>query len=144
MAIVLTRVEPIGTRESTALVCGGGRSSMRAVSPVFPPDSEARGQRLRDIRVKLDLGLREAARCMHWSAANLSAIERGEMRLSYVDDGDGRVYDDDETVIGRIERACRVEAAVVRFRRTKREAASEGARVAEALDSAGMSGVGKA
>lgn len=85
MAIVLTRVEPIDQRESRAIVCErgclGARGEIRTVRmPVFPPDDEARGTRLHDLRVACGLGLREAARAVGLSPSVLSAVERGELR----------------------------------------------------------------
>ena len=80
----LHRVEPAGYREVPAIVCtaSAGARSVASVSrsPLFPADDEARGTRLHDLRVSLDLGLREAAFAIGVIPADLSAIERGELR----------------------------------------------------------------
>lgn len=81
--VLFTRVEPVGQREGTALVCRRGKAEVRAVAiDVFPADDEARGTRLHDLRVSLDLNLRQAAKRVGISAADLSAVERGELRPS--------------------------------------------------------------
>lgn len=70
-------VEPIGAREVTGFVCRengqGGYGSITL--PAYPPSPD--GERLRQKRNELDLGLREAAKRLRIKASELSDLENG-------------------------------------------------------------------
>lgn len=107
---VYTPNQPIGERTGTALVCGQGRAAVRAVAaPVYAPDVVERAERLRALRLRFDLSLREAAKELSMRGAELSAIETGEKSIDYDDCGDLEGF---ESVAMRVERAYRLAAAV--------------------------------
>lgn len=79
--IQLVPVLAIGTRTGGAFVTRQDGCSVEPMaSPVYPPDDESRGERLRLLRRTCDLTLREAAAALDLKAAEVSAIERGAAR----------------------------------------------------------------
>lgn len=90
--LILTEaVEPIGTRTVRGFACRADGSAINEwTEPEYPdyPD----GRALRQLRLDLQLILREAAAILGMSATDLSALERGRRRF----------------VQGSFERACEV------------------------------------
>lgn len=78
-AIVLLRVEPIGTRKTPAFVdYADGTGELKTLDrPVYPasPDGEA----FRRLRVERGVSLREAARRLGISPADVSGLEFGRV-----------------------------------------------------------------
>lgn len=105
--------EPIRQDEARALVCReGGRSSMQSVPfDVYSDEVAQRAEQLRTLRIRADLGLREAAKELRLRPRDLSAIESGALSLDYDDCGD---LEGHECVVGRVERAYQLAAAVRR------------------------------
>lgn len=76
MTIKIIPVEPIGTRDATGFVCREGGGGWGTVTlNTYPPS--ANGERLRQKRNELDLGLREAAKRLRIKASELSDLESG-------------------------------------------------------------------
>jgi LmbE family N-acetylglucosaminyl deacetylase len=75
------KVEPTGSRTSQAMVCReGGRGELELVTmSTYPPSP--RGDRLHDLRVRRNLGLREAATMLGMSATRLSDLQAGRAVL---------------------------------------------------------------
>jgi len=86
----LEMVEPIGMRRTQAFVNRGhaddgtpiGHSFEEIDMPMYPDDARLAGRELREIRVALGLSLRDAARAIGISVAQVSDIERGRARCN--------------------------------------------------------------
>lgn len=82
----LIPVAPIGTRRSVALVCGPQTSGLRETEePTYPPSP--RGNALRELRARdgAHVTIREAARRLGISPADMSSLEFGRATLSAED-----------------------------------------------------------
>lgn len=110
---VYTPNQPIGERTGTAVACGKGCHTRSVREPVYAPDVVERAERLRALRLRFDLSLREAAKELCMRGVELSAIETGEKSIDYDDCGDLEGF---ESVVLRFERAYRLAAAVKRAR----------------------------
>lgn len=110
---VLTPNQPIGERPGTAVVCGDGCHGRTTREPVYAPDVVERAERLRAMRIRFGLSLREAAKELSMRGAELSAIETGEKSIDFDDCGDLEGF---ESVAMRVERAYRLAAAVKKAR----------------------------
>lgn len=91
----LAAVEPIGMQRTLAFVNPGGLEEVEM--PVYPEAARAAGERVREARRLLRLGLREASRRLGLTPSELSAVERGAMTgdvdamvMAMADDGGER------------------------------------------------------
>lgn len=80
------RYEPIAPIGTETVYCHQNRGDEPHVwgpleLPTYPPSPE--GEALRDLRVELGLGLREAARVLGLSALELANLERGRARCEW-------------------------------------------------------------
>lgn len=97
-SLKVTPVQPIGTEKHRALAQkyerGRGRYHewVELDMPVFPPDEVARGKRLRDLRMELDLTLRDAALAFGLRAGMTSELEHGGLTCD-MDDAERRLRD---------------------------------------------------
>jgi hypothetical protein len=98
--LAIQKIEPIGTRKTYAHVnhADPSKHGFQWIDwPVFPPEHEVAGSRLRKARVDLDMGLREASRLLGLTPTELSGIERGEYYTCDVDEAIARLRDERET-----------------------------------------------
>ena len=69
-------IEPVGTRETMAFVAGRRKSGYQPLDmPVYPPHPN--GERVQELRLRYDLGLRETAGALKMTASQLSGLEFG-------------------------------------------------------------------
>lgn len=78
MKLTIIPVAPIGTRVATVLANPGG---LRQVNESVYPDHPC-GDALRTLRLRCDLGLREAAKVFDLPPQEVSALERGSATLA--------------------------------------------------------------
>jgi hypothetical protein len=80
-ALKLIRVEPIGKQRTVAFACGGGKGGLREVEMDIYPEHK-RAVEFREKRVhEAGWSLREAAKKLGLSAAELSDLENGRKTL---------------------------------------------------------------
>ena len=79
------RVEPIGKRKIFAHIHHADRPHEWGEIEIddYPPSPE--GKKLRDLRVQLGIGLREASRLLGLTAVQLSSVERGGAVLDWTE-----------------------------------------------------------
>ena len=74
-------VEPIGERTARGFQCRSDGSTVHEWSePAYPPHPH--GAHLRETRLRLDLGIREAATVLEIRSSELSALENGRATLA--------------------------------------------------------------